>query len=310
MPTLQDKLIRHQIYLEGLKYGMLNAFNPVLMGLERDVRSNLVGIDYEGMGDLSKAELARLVTTLKLTLNKRYNTYIAQLLQFLQDFMTVEFKQSRAMFGDSTDETSDKSDDDLTALWWPRASNAILPANGIVLNKFVSALGVAGTTAIVNSVQQAAANNLTVQQAVASIVGTDGLSKRLQGQARAVLATALQSVSAQSQAAFAAILGFTEYEWVSVLDNRTSEICLSRSGLRYRYGEGPLPPAHPNCRSHIEPVVNDAPIANPNFKDWVASQPPSVVKDMFGARPLKSSFEGASPLTLKEFESKLKFILA
>jgi len=46
------------------------------------------------------------------------------------------------------------------------------------------------------------------------------------------------------------------YEWVSTLDSRTSTICRSRDGQKYEFGKGPLPPAHPNCRSAISPVVS------------------------------------------------------
>lgn len=41
------------------------------------------------------------------------------------------------------------------------------------------------------------------------------------------------------------------YRWISILDNHTSLIC---QGLDYKvflFGQGPLPPAHPNCRSSI-----------------------------------------------------------
>ncbi len=35
--------------------------------------------------------------------------------------------------------------------------------------------------------------------------------------------------------------------WVSTLDSRTSPICIARDGLTFPIGEGPRPPAHPNC---------------------------------------------------------------
>lgn len=41
------------------------------------------------------------------------------------------------------------------------------------------------------------------------------------------------------------------YRWVSILDNRTSQICRSLDGQVFLFGEGPIPPAHPNCRSSI-----------------------------------------------------------
>jgi hypothetical protein len=41
------------------------------------------------------------------------------------------------------------------------------------------------------------------------------------------------------------------YRWVSILDSATSQICRSLSGQVFRFGKGPIPPAHPNCRSSI-----------------------------------------------------------
>lgn len=41
------------------------------------------------------------------------------------------------------------------------------------------------------------------------------------------------------------------YRWVSILDSATSQICRSLDGQVFRFGQGPVPPAHPNCRSNI-----------------------------------------------------------
>lgn len=46
-----------------------------------------------------------------------------------------------------------------------------------------------------------------------------------------------------------------EERWVSTLDNRTSAICQSLDGRRFKVGEGITPPAHPNCRSARMPIV-------------------------------------------------------
>lgn len=48
----------------------------------------------------------------------------------------------------------------------------------------------------------------------------------------------------------------TKYEYTAVLDGRTSDICRSLDGTTYKYGAGPTPPQHPNCRSVITPVVD------------------------------------------------------
>ena len=52
---------------------------------------------------------------------------------------------------------------------------------------------------------------------------------------------------------------FDGYEWVAVLDSRTSLICASRDGTVYPFSDdpekSPKPPAHFSCRSTITPVV-------------------------------------------------------
>lgn len=45
--------------------------------------------------------------------------------------------------------------------------------------------------------------------------------------------------------------------WVSALDGRTSEICLSFSGKISPAHEGPRPPAHFNCRPTVVPFFRD-----------------------------------------------------
>ena len=87
------------------------------------------------------------------------------------------------------------------------------------------------------------------------------------------------------------------------------------------YGEGPLPPAHPRCRSKTVPVDgDDEPV--PTYYEWLKAQPEAVQNDILGeakANALRSGklksadvpkFNDASPLTLDEFAAKLKLILA
>lgn len=46
-------------------------------------------------------------------------------------------------------------------------------------------------------------------------------------------------------------VGLMGYRWVSILDFITSQICRSLDGRVFEFDKGPLPPAHPNCRSTI-----------------------------------------------------------
>lgn len=46
-----------------------------------------------------------------------------------------------------------------------------------------------------------------------------------------------------------------EVQWVATLDGRTSDICMGLDGQVFPIGDGPRPPAHPNCRSTTTPVL-------------------------------------------------------
>jgi SPP1 gp7 family putative phage head morphogenesis protein len=90
------------------------------------------------------------------------------------------------------------------------------------------------------------------------VVGAGGLGDVSERHAATVVRTALNHVSTEAR-----LLTLQKnsdvvrkYEWVSTLDSRTSTICRSRDGQKYEFGKGPLPPAHPNCRSAIAPIVS------------------------------------------------------
>jgi SPP1 gp7 family putative phage head morphogenesis protein len=98
----------------------------------------------------------------------------------------------------------------------------------------------------------------TTRQIVKEVVGAGGLADVSQRNAATVVRTALNHVSTQArEIVYQKNSDIVEkYEWVSTLDSRTSTICRSRDGQKYDIGKGPLPPAHPNCRSATAPVIS------------------------------------------------------
>lgn len=93
---------------------------------------------------------------------------------------------------------------------------------------------------------------------------------------------------------------FPRYQWVSVLDSRTTPICQSRAGKIYRHGSGPMPPAHVNCRSTTYNLVLDMePAEDLGFAGWLARQPVVDQRDVLGATRYKLYKEGG--LTVDRF---------
>lgn len=62
------------------------------------------------------------------------------------------------------------------------------------------------------------------------------------------------------------------YQYVAILDGRTSDICKKLDGNVYKVGEGKKPPQHWNCRSFTIPIFSDDDIIDSNYGDWVDKQ--------------------------------------
>jgi len=100
---------------------------------------------------------------------------------------------------------------------------------------------------------------------------------------------------------------YDEYDWISVLDEVTTDICISRHGNRYKYGEGPIPPAHYNCRSEIVPVDANEANQTQSLADWLADQPGEFLSDVFKAG--RTDLDNVKVITLDSLKGKLEFIL-
>src|SRR5690606_10648598 len=130
------------------------------------------------------------------------------------------------------------------------------------------------------------------------------------------------------------------YRWSSTLDSRTSPVCQSLDGKVFEFGKGPVPPAHPNCRSSIVPElksfkelgidlpeipegmrssVNGPVDGSLSYFEWLKRQPASFVEEALGPSRAKLFLRGGlsadefarlqlgrnfEPLTLEEMRAR------
>lgn len=106
-------------------------------------------------------------------------------------------------------------------------------------------------------------------------------------------------------------------QWASVLDTRTSEVCRSLDQKTFKVGEGPRPPAHPNCRSVVVPLFwVSKRYVRENWDEWFARQPDEVKKEAVGAKRFRLYKDGkvkpgefrnaaGERYTLKELQDKM-----
>lgn len=70
-------------------------------------------------------------------------------------------------------------------------------------------------------------------------------------------------------------------EWSAILDDRTSKICMSRSGTVYVKGsKHPQPPAHPRCRSMLLPRSNNEGSKHKPYGEWLRDQSEAVQNEV------------------------------
>jgi SPP1 gp7 family putative phage head morphogenesis protein len=90
------------------------------------------------------------------------------------------------------------------------------------------------------------------------------------------------------------------YEWRSILDSRTTRVCMGRDGNTYIVGKGPMPPAHIGCRSTTSPVLKDfPPPERETYQEWLARQPESIQNDILG--PNLASLFRSGGVSVKDF---------
>jgi len=317
MSTLYDALARYQVYVEGLKVGQSNVLAKTMRLINTDIKSKLNGLNKDKLSNMTKAEITSFIATLKLSQSKIYNKYLNDLLEFLQDFMKDDHKLFAAILFNITNKSAVIPDENSS---WAQISNYIVPASGLVLPAFVTSFANKSILMTSQKVMQGYAMSQDTKEVIQFMTGQKGLTNSIFNGGKAVSNTAIQAVNAKSQEQVAKSV-FKEYQWVSVIDNRTTEICLDLEGQIFTIGDGPLPPAHINCRSHTIYVTEDMPdFEGQSFGAWVKTQSEDFIKDIFHsdeankivAGQLKASdikFGDQNALTLSQFVGKKDIIL-
>jgi SPP1 gp7 family putative phage head morphogenesis protein len=216
-------------------------------------------------------------------------------------------------------------------------------SGGKLLESFLDDYSKAERDLMTGVIRQGFFEGKTTAQIITALVGTkannytDGALAISKRNAEAVVRTSVQHSAMQGT-----MMAFQEnesvlngYQWVSTLDSRTSTICRSLDGVVFKFGKGPVPPAHVNCRSRIVPELDDkydwltegetrssidgyVP-ADQNYYEWLKGQPAGFQDDALGKTRAKLFRDGGigpnefarlnlgrnfEPLTLDEMRRK------
>lgn len=358
---LYDIATRLAVYTEGVKVQQARQFNFVLRDISEALKKLLGRVRYRTLDGLSKAQLNKLIVELRQSQSKIYSEYTTTLIDQLKEFMAADLEMNRRAWVTAYIETDDEppaeeivSDEEAIAFLltnpskdasplfgiaaivgasklndrlWSAVTNTPLPANGLYLLPFVKTFSASAQASVENTIRKAWANRWTVEETLVELMGdgktvqgTPSQLSRVGQQATSVIHTATAHVAAIIGAGVASAV-FGRYAWYSVMDGRTTEICKSRNRKIYRYGHGPLPPAHIRCRSHVAPVMNASDLADETFYTWLLRQPLEVQNDILGEEGGEAmrdgrlqakdipKYEADTPLSYAEFKRKIIEVL-
>lgn len=316
-PASLDATIRHQVFLERLKAGQAADLAPILKQIDRNIRLRLSSTELTTYG---RARLNKLLAATGQMIADELGKFSNQLTMDLS-----ELAVSEAAFEAKS----------LTNAVNNPAFEAVIPAAGKVrslvtaqplsvrgahggklLKPFLKDWSVSQQNALVGVIRQGVFEGQSNAKIVKAVRGTapakflDGKLAVVNRQTEALVRTSVQHVSSVARSAtYEANSNLVKkYQWFSTLDSRTSEICQGLSGRIWPVGEGPVPPAHINCRSVTVPVLderfdffkNDAqqasmfgPVdADETYYSWLKKQPTAFQNQAIGPVRAKLLREG------------------
>lgn len=310
MAELFDIVVRRQIYIEGLKVKRGQEWAKALRQLRNELEVRLGQVPSGELGDMSRTAIKRLIVDLRAIARRVFDPALRSLIDWLQRFVNVDVDLLAGLYApfapdtDGTEALEAVQGDDLYAA----AIATPLAATGTLALPFLLALLPSMMVKLERLVYTHFAQRSTAAELKVAILGTagakfnDGALRAFQRQAEATTNTIVQHLANQvNQALGVKIVGF--YEWVSVLDDRTTKICRDRDGNRYPYLKGPMPPAHVNCRSTTVPSPIGAPKTPDSFAEWIKTQPFDFIKDALDGQR-RGSYEGTPPIDIPQYVGK------
>jgi len=283
---LRDAIIRSQVYLEGVKLDTAEEVESAFENLGVALAAILAGLGIVKLSELSIKSLRKLITKLRASITRRFNAVNRKVQRIVTSLSKIELQIQTALH--KTFFEAKRALPTIEGVL-SRVRSAVIPGVGGTIGEMLGGNLGRLREEITRMIRGGHANDESIQDLIQRITGTrgkryrDGWIAKTRRSVRSAVATALQHaaslVGSMTGAAF-----FERYQWVSVLDERTTDICTDRDGKIYVYGSGPVPPAHYNCRSTTVPYSEEttADWRKTDWFEWATSQPREILDDMIG----------------------------
>lgn len=252
--SIVENFISHQVWLQRNASHEVNELAPFIQQMRDEVRAQVLQF---GDDSRTRQNLVKMLRDLDNILSGITDDWESKLTEDLQELAGYEADWTvRTLSGNVSAEFVTPSPEQV---WSAVKFNPLaLDNKPVEMMSLISGWSQVEINRLVMGVKSGFVQGKTTRQIVKEVVGAGGLADVSQRNAATVVRTALNHVSttAREQVYVKNSDIVEKYEWVSTLDSRTSTICRSRDGQKWEIGKGPLPPAHPNCRSATAPVIS------------------------------------------------------
>lgn len=264
--TLQSRAIAHSLLIQRYGTGVADRIVRLLNTADQEIieriAARLALIEERGFdtGPATTARLNALLAEIRALNGAIYQRVTTALTDELVEFSAVEADYQRQALVASIG--ADLS----TTLPAPERLRAIVtesPMEGRLLASWAEGMERGRMDRIDAAIRMGMTQGEGTDAIVRRIRGTkaaqygDGVLAISRRSAQAVVRTSVTHVSnVAAQATWKANSNIVKgWQFLAVLDSRTSSTCGSKDGEVFPIGEGPIPPLHVNCRSISVPVT-------------------------------------------------------
>lgn len=266
---IQDRTIRHMVYLERFKVSEIKRIRKILDGqvlpsIQAKIEQRVARIIERGsdLGPETTKRLKELEKELSVLSDELAGRVRTELTNDLTELTAHELDWQASAIKDSLNVNLDFVVPSARAVAAISKSTAFA---GLTMEQWFDTLSQSTQRNVMAAVNRGIVEGETTDQIVRRVVGTkklaytDGVFQTTRRQAETITRTTINHVSNQAR-----IELFKEnsdiiagLKWLATLDSRTSITCASLDGKVFDIDKGPRPPAHPNCRSTMSPVLKD-----------------------------------------------------
>ena len=322
--TYIDLAIRRQAILERLKSGEVKNFAGEIKKIERLIRRAIFDLESE-FGELSRAKLNNLLALLQKDQAEIFKAATASFLEMSADIAAVYMSQEILDLKNTIDLRGTRLNDFTKKDIFKRVIQRPLATDGDLLQPWVKKFSDREISRVSNQIRLGHSQGLTNQEMIQKLIGTkarnykDGILETTRRNAETVVRTSVQHVaSAARQEVWEANKDVVKrYRFLATLDRATSPVCRTLDKQEFDFGEGPIPPVHPRCRSTTTPVLDpkfsflskgrtrsaeQGPVSSETtYYDWLKRQDKQAQIDVLGPKRAKLFRDGG--LTAEKFRT-------